>query len=104
MNSDSTANMSFFQMLEHKQLSLLEVVLQMGEEDEINAHASFRYKLKSLQLAESLTKLRELVDVVKKVNPSLIQQINKAKPSNPADEMANYAFNKYKIDGGGPPS
>ena len=51
-----------------------------------------------------MSKLRELVDVVKKVNPSLIQQINKAKPSNPADEMANYAFNKYKIDGGGPPS
>lgn len=48
MNSDSTANLNFFQMLEFKRLSLLEVVLQMGEEDEINAHASFRYKMKSL--------------------------------------------------------
>ena len=48
MNSDSTANMKFINLLEHKELNLLEVVLQMGEEDEINAHASFRYKLKSL--------------------------------------------------------
>lgn len=72
MNSDSTANLNFFQMLEYKRLSLLEVVLNMGEEDEINAHASFRYKMKSLELSESLNKLKDLVNIVKKENPSLI--------------------------------
>lgn len=46
-----------------------------------------------------MRKLKELIEVVRKVNPSLIQQINKAKPSNPSDEMHMY---KYKEQG--PPS
>jgi|APSaa5957512535_1039671.scaffolds.fasta_scaffold167090_1 hypothetical protein len=50
VNSDSSANLSFYQMLDFKALSLLELKMKLGDEDEINAHASYRFKLRSYEL------------------------------------------------------
>ena len=59
-------------MLDFKALSLLELKLVLGDEDEINAHASYRYKLRNYELMESKQRLQEVVEVLKKCNPSLI--------------------------------
>ena len=54
--------------------------MHLGDEDEINAHASYRFKLRDYELNDSQSKLAELIDVLKRVNPSLITQIHKATP------------------------
>ena len=76
MNSDSTATLNFYQVLEYKKLSLLELNMKLGDETEINKHVSYKYKLVSYQLAKSKDKLREVVEILKQHNPSLIVQIN----------------------------
>jgi hypothetical protein len=72
VNSDSTAELCFLQILDYKAITLLQLKLHLGEEDEINAHASYRFKLRNYELAESKMRLQEIVDVLKKHNPSLI--------------------------------
>lgn len=52
--------------------------MKLGDADEINKHVSFRYQLESFQLEESWSKLKEVCDILKLRNPSLITQINKA--------------------------
>ena len=50
MNSDASAWLYFVQILDYSSQRVLKIKLEMGEESEINAHASFRFKLKNLQL------------------------------------------------------
>ena len=72
VNSDSTATLFFQQILEFKALNILELKMHLGDEDEINAHASYRFKLRDYELKESKERLAELIDVLKRHNPSLI--------------------------------
>ena len=57
VNCDSTADLTFYQILDFKDLSILELKLHLGDEDEINAHASYRFKLRSYELEESKRRL-----------------------------------------------
>lgn len=50
MNSDSTATLTFHQILEYKSINLLSITLKLGDEDEINKHVSYKYKMISFQL------------------------------------------------------
>ena len=72
MNSDSTATMNFYQILDFKSINLLNLTMKLGNAEVINKHVSFRYKLIKHQLTESQAKLQELVNIVKMKNPSLI--------------------------------
>ena len=78
MNSDSTATLTFHQILEYKSINILTLNLKLGDEDEINKHVSYKYKMISHNLMESRKKLEEVCDILKLKNPSLISQINKA--------------------------
>lgn len=78
MNSDSSATLTFFQILEFKSLNLLSFNLKLGDSDEINKHVAFKYKLISYNLQRSREKLNEVCSILKSKNPSLITQINKA--------------------------
>lgn len=78
MNSDSSATLTFFQILEFKSLNLLSINLKLGDSDEINKHVAFKYKLISYNLQRSRAKLEEVCNILKSKNPSLITQINKA--------------------------
>lgn len=78
MNSDSTATLNFFQILDYKSLNLMSIILKLGDADEVNKHVSYRYRLVSHQLKESKAKLEEVCNILKLKNPSLISQINKA--------------------------
>jgi hypothetical protein len=53
VNSDSTATLFFQQILEFKALNILEMKMHLGDEDEINAHACYRFKLRDYELKES---------------------------------------------------
>ena len=57
MNSDSTATLTFYEILEYKELNLLSLIFKMGDADQINNHVTFRYKLVKHQLKESKSKL-----------------------------------------------
>ena len=96
MNSDSTATLNFFQVLEYKKLSLLEMNMKLGDETEINKHVSYKYKLVSYQLAKSKEKLLEVAEILKNHNPSLVQQINQAAMLSQPYHQRNYdTFENY---------
>ena len=78
MNSDSTATLTFHQIMDFKMVNLLSLVMKLGDQDVINKHVSFKYKLVKNQMLESKAKLQSLVNTVKAKNPSLIAQINQS--------------------------
>ena len=57
ISSDSTATLFFRQILDFKAINLLELKMVLGDEAEINAHASYRFKLRNFELEESKKKL-----------------------------------------------
>jgi hypothetical protein len=57
MNSDSTANLNFISKLEYKSVNILNLNLKLGDEEEINRHVSYKYKLVSYQLTQSKKRL-----------------------------------------------
>ena len=77
MNTDGSASLKIFKMLEFKSIDQLTLPMKLGEVDQINRHVSFRYKLARHQLRENQQKLQEVCNVLKLKNPSLINQINK---------------------------
>lgn len=65
-------------ILEYKTLDQLSLTLKLGDTDVINRHVSHRYKVTKNNLRENLSKLDDIVAMLKEKNPSLISQINKA--------------------------
>ena len=59
-------------------MSLLELNLVLGDEEEINNHVIYKYQIYNYHLQESKNKLDQICDILKLKNPSLIHQINTA--------------------------
>lgn len=54
MNSDGTSSLSFFKILEYKQLDQLTLTLKLGDTDVINRHVSHRYKMAKYSLQDNM--------------------------------------------------
>jgi Centriolar protein SAS N-terminal len=50
MNSDSTATLKIFKVLEFKSLDQLTITLKLGDVETLKKHVSFRYKIASFNL------------------------------------------------------
>ena len=56
----------------------MSLVFKLGDWEAIQKHVEFRYKIIRNELLSNEAKLKEVVNIVKMKNPSLISQINKA--------------------------
>lgn len=78
MSSDSSAQFFFHQILEFKSIVLLRFNMKLGDEDEINNHVIYKYKMVQHALNQSRTRLDQICEILKIKNPTLIHQVNKA--------------------------
>ena len=78
MNSDSTATLKFYKILDFKVLEQLSLNMKLGDAEVINDHVAFQYKLVKKKMNDMKSKLEEIVQIIKDKNPSLIYQINRA--------------------------
>ena len=53
MNSDATATLKFFKILEFKQLEQLSLIFKLGDMETIQKHVVYRYKIIRNQLSEN---------------------------------------------------
>ena len=56
----------------------MSLIFKLGDWEAIQKHVEFRYKIIRNELMANEAKLKEVVNIVKMKNPSLISQINKA--------------------------
>ena len=57
MNTDGTALLKIFKILDFKQLEQVSLPLKLGDVESINKHVGFRYKLARHHLRENQAKL-----------------------------------------------
>lgn len=70
--------MTKIQVINLKHLEQLSLIFKLGDWEALQKHVEFRYKIIRNELMTNEAKLKEVVNIVKMKNPSLISQINKA--------------------------
>ncbi len=75
MNMDSSADLIFQQAVEYKNIELFRCKFEQADDDSVRSLVTHKFKLAQIHMNQAQSKLKNVAQIIKVKNPSLLTQI-----------------------------